>query len=197
MSTIMVNGIEVPEPMREAPKKEEILWRVDIDNFNGVDQIVWFASEWQRWMLKNGLCHLTESAARQHFDALIAPSRADAQKPNPVESHQVKEPEWIKWNGGACPIPFETVCEVKFRNGETYKKQARDFSWIHGYNREWEIIAYRACITWQKPVQREPSGYAYIYKGGTFRFVPKELEVPITDLVQRVPYWLGEPPPYS
>ena len=109
MSTIMVNGIEVPEPMREAPKKEEILWRVDIDNFNGVDQIVWFASEWQRWMLKNGLCHLTESAARQHFDALIAPSRADAQQPkspesggiktgaqqaNSVEIDRIKEPEW-------------------------------------------------------------------------------------------------------
>jgi hypothetical protein len=82
------------------------------------------------------------------------------------------EPDWILWNGdrcpiqertkrkglipeypgselfccvpllSKCPIPEDTKCEVKFRNGETDIGPAKKFDWDHAEEGH-DIIAYR------------------------------------------------------
>jgi hypothetical protein len=41
-----------------------------------------------------------------------------------------------------CPIPEDTKCEVKFRNGETDIGPAKKFDWDHAEEGH-DIIAYR------------------------------------------------------
>ena len=56
---------------------------------------------------------------------------------------QPKEPEWIEWHGGECPVAPETRVEVKFRSGECNSKfKAGTWNWKHS---GWasDIIAYR------------------------------------------------------
>lgn len=58
--------------------------------------------------------------------------------------------EWIDWAGGECPVPPETIVEVKFRDGdETGPYNARLWG-VHGKLSNWDhagedydIIAYR------------------------------------------------------
>jgi len=84
--TIIVNGIAVPEPMREAPIFGEHYYvpATRAGTENPVFSNVWTNNPFDLRRLNNGLCHLTEDAARAHFEALIAPSRADAQQAEQV-----------------------------------------------------------------------------------------------------------------
>ena len=88
IKTILVNGIAVPEPLREAPGKGTLVFSPLL---NPVGEILgehfsftWEGHTHQRRRLDAGLCHLTPDAARQHFEALIAPSRSDAQQAEQV-----------------------------------------------------------------------------------------------------------------
>ena len=60
---------------------------------------------------------------------------------------------WIPWNGGRCPVPGDTLVEVKLReevSEEWMKDRAICFEWRHeeGFP-ESDIVAYRV-IKWDK-----------------------------------------------
>ena len=53
--------------------------------------------------------------------------------------------EWIEWNGGACPVPGDTMVDVELRSGAmslTTLPAAR-WNWTHGPMSRSDIIAYR------------------------------------------------------
>ena len=55
---------------------------------------------------------------------------------------------WIDWNGGECPVPPDTIVEVKFRNGDTVEPRlADDYRWPHQGNPfdidPFDIVKYR------------------------------------------------------
>lgn len=74
--TILVNGIEVPEPVRalNSGVRQEF-FVVSFGHENGVSRQRFDDTSWENKCLNEGVVHLTESAARQHYEALIAPSR--------------------------------------------------------------------------------------------------------------------------
>jgi len=64
--------------------------------------------------------------------------------------------DWIEWKGGECPVPPDTMVEVRNRSGV----QSRDFA---GYFR-WDeidnfiaIVAYRVISEKPKPEEPKPS----------------------------------------
>ena len=73
--TITVNGIEVPEPAREAPKMGEKFFLVDLISPTLVDDYLWANYKYDNEWLNKGLVHLTEEAALAHSKALLAPSQ--------------------------------------------------------------------------------------------------------------------------
>ena len=77
-STILVNGIEVPEPCRVMPPRHTQYYVPQCGSELGVFMTrvaVTVGDAYDNRALDAGLMHLTESAARQHYEALIAPSR--------------------------------------------------------------------------------------------------------------------------
>jgi hypothetical protein len=72
---ILINNIEVPEPLREAPKGGTIVYKVDIDEHGLIDYIIWKGIKRHLFHLDCGLLHLTEDAARQHWEAIISGSK--------------------------------------------------------------------------------------------------------------------------
>ena len=73
--TININGIEVPEPMREGPEKGTKVWVADPMNSAGTTAINWYPGLIHENYLKSGLCHLTEEAAAIHAKALLSFTR--------------------------------------------------------------------------------------------------------------------------
>jgi hypothetical protein len=58
--------------------------------------------------------------------------------------HEPTENEWIDWHGGGCPVPGETVVDVRLRDGGEYKnKRADGWHWYYGPDANGDIIAYR------------------------------------------------------
>lgn len=54
--------------------------------------------------------------------------------------------EWIKWEGGACPVPSGTKVAVRLRSLREYSDNpARDWDWFRarGPANERDIVAYR------------------------------------------------------
>ena len=67
--------------------------------------------------------------------------------------------DWTKWQGGDCPVAKGTLVDVKYRDGReamgvTAGTQQGDeghvedngffaYDWSHGFDEEWEIVAYR------------------------------------------------------
>ena len=50
---------------------------------------------------------------------------------------------WIKWNGGECPVPPDTVVKVKCRSGKVLEPRlAYRYSWTH-IDRVNDIVEYR------------------------------------------------------
>ena len=57
---------------------------------------------------------------------------------------------WIPWKGGACPVSFDAVVEVRCRDGHKSKMKAQIFRWVHAgqagsyvFEESDDIIAYR------------------------------------------------------
>jgi hypothetical protein len=72
---IVVNGVNVPEPMRGGLEAGRVYWLASTayDHSN----VVWAGcSRDLRW-LSLGLIHLTREAAQAHIDAMLLPSRSD------------------------------------------------------------------------------------------------------------------------
>ena len=73
--TITVNGIEVPEPIREEPKVGELYFVVNLSAFTLVTSNTWANDVYDIEWFKRGLLHFTEEAAIAHTEALLAPSQ--------------------------------------------------------------------------------------------------------------------------
>ena len=73
--TITVNGIEVPEPAREAPKMGEKFFLVNLASPTLVNDYPWSNHRYDNEWLNKGLLHFTEEAAIAHAKALLAPSQ--------------------------------------------------------------------------------------------------------------------------
>jgi len=65
--------------------------------------------------------------------------------PEPVQL--VDADGWIKWNGGECPVAYDAIAEVKFRNGHTNTNPADVWRW-EDRTGSWSIIAYRIHQEW-------------------------------------------------
>ena len=56
---------------------------------------------------------------------------------------------WIKWHGGECPVPPETIVEVKFRDGDSQSGHpAYAYYWHHDGDGA-DILTY--CIITEQP----------------------------------------------
>lgn len=72
--TILVNGIEVPEPVRKPLKESEPYWLAVPTNRNRAVSIVWLDDKDDEYVLQCGLIHLTKEAAVLHAEAMLKPS---------------------------------------------------------------------------------------------------------------------------
>ncbi len=68
--THIVNGFEVPEPMREAPVIGANVWLSDPVSEDFVAQLSWCANSWRRRHLSRGLVHATKEAAIANAKAM-------------------------------------------------------------------------------------------------------------------------------
>ena len=74
---ITVNGIQVPEPVREPLERGQTFWLADA-NSAAACSLLWLGgSEHTARYLSLGLIHLTKEAAQAHIDAMLLPSRSD------------------------------------------------------------------------------------------------------------------------
>ena len=73
--TITVNGIEVPEPIRETPAMGDKYYLVNPAAFTLITHNSWANDPYDTQWLNKGLLHLTEEAAFAHAKALLAPSQ--------------------------------------------------------------------------------------------------------------------------
>jgi hypothetical protein len=71
-AVIVINGIEVPEPMRAAPPVGTPYFYGSIFSENVVVKTKWFGTALDRRLLSRGLCHLTEGAAIKHAEAQLS-----------------------------------------------------------------------------------------------------------------------------
>ena len=66
---------------------------------------------------------------------------------------------WIEWHGGECPVPPETIVEVKFRNGTIEPiHAASEYSWIHIAGGG-DIVEYRI-VTEQADLEADAQAWA-------------------------------------
>lgn len=72
--TILVNGIEVPEPVRKPLKESETYWLAVPTNPRRAFSTVWINNEDDEYFLRSGLVHLTKEAAVLHVEAMLKPS---------------------------------------------------------------------------------------------------------------------------
>lgn len=49
---------------------------------------------------------------------------------------------WTKWEGGECPVAADAHVEVKFRDGDTDRREPRDWNWSR-FDGPKTIVAYR------------------------------------------------------
>ncbi len=66
--TIKIGEYEVPEPCREAPEVGFKFWT--LTPFGGAARFTWDGSKACYDALEGGFVHLTEKAARQHYEAI-------------------------------------------------------------------------------------------------------------------------------
>lgn len=70
--TILINGIEVPEPFRGCLESGQTYWCVHFSYDDGYAPDDWDGSKYQANRLKNGAAHLTKEAAEIHARALLS-----------------------------------------------------------------------------------------------------------------------------
>ena len=73
---IVVNGVNVPEPVREPLECGQEYWLAGT-SVGGPCVYHWDGSFSDRCWLPLGLIHLTREAAQAHIDAMLLPSRTD------------------------------------------------------------------------------------------------------------------------
>jgi hypothetical protein len=159
----------VPEPLQQEPKDGTLYWYLDLDSLDGCYGTEWIGTPDQKRVLARGICHCTKAAALAHFEALIAPSRADAQRADSVEIDAIKEPQWIEWKGGVCPVPDGSDCEIRHRYGGT-RRDKTPLSWRwsatpwqeNTYQKDADIIAYRVWPVLPKQAEQEKDPLAEI-----------------------------------
>ena len=66
--TIKIGDCEVPAPCREAPRAGEAVWVVN--PITKVASFYWNCTEACYLVLNDGFVHLSEEAARQHYEAI-------------------------------------------------------------------------------------------------------------------------------
>lgn len=76
---IIINGIEVPEPMREKPEIGDIYYVPQV-RYTFVEQLEWAGNGIDIFNLNSGLVHLTESAALSHGNALLSFTKKEETK---------------------------------------------------------------------------------------------------------------------
>lgn len=89
-----------------------------------------------------------------------------------VIKEESKDEGWIPWNGGRCPVPEDTLVEVKLRE-EVMKDRAIRFGWR--YEEEFpesDIVAYRV-------IKNEPEGDGWIPWTGGGQPVPDGTKVEV------------------
>lgn len=69
--TIMVNGREVPEPIRQEPARYTRYFSVDLTEKDMFFQADWDGDDFDTRMLQRGLIHLTKEAAITHAKAML------------------------------------------------------------------------------------------------------------------------------
>ncbi len=69
--TILVNGFEVPEPMREAPKEKTPYFTICVSHPDFFREELWFNNDSHVRLLKRGICHATKQAAIAHAKAML------------------------------------------------------------------------------------------------------------------------------
>ena len=75
---ITIAGLEVPEPMRKAPKEGYVHVANPLAHLL-VRTFLWESKDWQLKVLRLGLVHATEDAAQQHARALILASGGEVE----------------------------------------------------------------------------------------------------------------------
>ena len=65
---ILINGHEVPEPHRTPLKDGEVYWALSLAR--GTASLRWRDDDIDTSYLENGFVHLTQEAAKKHFNAL-------------------------------------------------------------------------------------------------------------------------------
>lgn len=73
--TININGFEVPEPERNAPKMGTVWYAPEIGSSDLEDLAIvndWEGDPWDINMLKSGLVHLSKENAELHANALLS-----------------------------------------------------------------------------------------------------------------------------
>lgn len=70
-SFIDINGHQVPEPVRELPDNDDLLWIADITQPTAA-QLMWTSHQSDILMLDRGILHLTKEAAEAHIAALLS-----------------------------------------------------------------------------------------------------------------------------
>lgn len=73
--TITVNGIEVPEPIRETPKIGDQYYLAYPVSSSEFVSYFWTNAREEKMWIEKGLLHLTKEAAIAHAKAMIAPSQ--------------------------------------------------------------------------------------------------------------------------
>lgn len=70
--TISINGIEVPEPMRDKPEIGTVYYVVDAVEEDGTCERLWADDIWDNWMFNRGQIHLTRENCIIHAKALFS-----------------------------------------------------------------------------------------------------------------------------
>lgn len=68
---IDINGHQVPEPERELPDNDDLLWIADITQPTAA-RLMWTGHPSDILMLELGILHLTKEAAEAHIAALLS-----------------------------------------------------------------------------------------------------------------------------
>ena len=78
-SVIKVGRHEFPKPLTEAPEEGTVYWTIEVGGRNGfyVEHYKWLQNGEDESCIRQGLIHLTESAAQTHADVLNAICRGD------------------------------------------------------------------------------------------------------------------------
>lgn len=70
--TILINGIEVPEPVKQDLEPGRLFFLVNILDHEKIYSTSWNSNPIYDMWLKRGLIHLTEENARKHVEALLS-----------------------------------------------------------------------------------------------------------------------------